>query len=195
MSCPVMSAIIKNYSISEFFPPLGVPLSFIPFCSIIYPSIFFMLSSITLTSSSSSPISLCHSTLLPLSACLSSPLPSVPPLSAPGRDQRLQLRVYAALQLDSGHRGPQPQHRVQPHSLWVRAAGPMNYRHMKHSHWHTQICRNQTHEFVSVYIQQTLQRRCRKDAGLSDICRAATPHMTLQRQSTQFILQSSHVIP
>lgn len=42
-------------------------------------------------------------------------------LPAPRRDQRLQFRVYATLQLDPGHHGPQ-QHCVQPHSLWVRAS-------------------------------------------------------------------------
>lgn len=45
------------------------------------------------------------------------------PLPAFGCDQRLQFGEYAAVQLDSGHRGPQPQHCVQPHSLWVRTAG------------------------------------------------------------------------
>lgn len=64
-----------------------------------------------------SPLSSTH---LPLLSALFFFFFSFPALPAPGCDQGLQLGVHAALQLDSGHGGPQSQHCVQPHSLWVR---------------------------------------------------------------------------
>lgn len=133
-----------------------------------------------------------------------------PLLPAPGCDQRLQLGVYAALQLDSGHRGPQPQHCVQPHSLRVRAAvlSDLICQVIMHQHTYSTLhrqaqCilyahRTQLLSFVlplRVNIQQTLQQGCREGAGLRGTCRAATLHMTLEQQNTQFIHQSSHVIP
>lgn len=69
-----------------------------------------------------SPALKCPLYLSYLFVLLSSPVCLGHLLPAPGRDERLQLGVHAALQLDSGHRGPQPQHCIEPHSLWVRTA-------------------------------------------------------------------------
>lgn len=84
----------------------------------------FMSSSCSLRSSLSSVAQ--HLLLSPLFVAarliVSSRLPSCFPLAAPGCDQRLQLGVHAALQLDSRHHGPQPPHRLQSHPLWVRSA-------------------------------------------------------------------------
>lgn len=84
----------------------------------------FMSSSCSLHSSLSSLTQ--HLLLSPLFVAVrlivSSRLPSCFLLAEPGCDQRLQLGVHAALQLDSRHHGPQPPHRLQSHPLWVRSA-------------------------------------------------------------------------
>lgn len=84
----------------------------------------FLSSSCSLHSSLSSLTQ--HLPLSPLFVAVrlivSSRLPSCFLLAAPGCDQRLQLGVHAALQLDSRHHGPQPPHRLQSHPLWVRSA-------------------------------------------------------------------------
>lgn len=86
--------------------------------------VLFMSSSCSLHSSLSSLTQ--HLPLSPLFVAVrlivSSRLPSCFLLAAPGCDQRLQLGVHAALQLDSRHHGPQPPHRLQSHPLWVRSA-------------------------------------------------------------------------
>lgn len=94
----------------------------------------FLSSSCSLHSSFSSLTQ--HLPLSPLFVAVrlivSSCLPSCFLLAAPGCDQRLQLGVHAALQLDSRHHGPQPPHRLQSHPLWVRSAKKKKDGHCKH---------------------------------------------------------------
>lgn len=135
----------------------------------------------------SSPILLCPSACLfwPVLTCLFCFGSSS---SAPGCDQRLQLRVYAALQLDSRHCGPQPQRCVQPHSLWVRAAllsasiyltpGTLKKQHHDAEQFRALIegCSSWVCSHQRGYVQPMLQRGCREAAGLWEFSTAAAAH-------------------
>lgn len=122
----------------------------------------FMSSSCSLHSSLSSLTQ--HLLLSPLFVAVrlivSSRLPSCFLLAAPGCDQRLQLGVHAALQLDSRHHGPQPPHRLQSHPLWVRSAKKKKKKKMGIANTHTPLAWKQLLLESSILVFCSPAARC-----------------------------------